>query len=124
MAVNQSTTPEALFQHLIGLVDEASARDMVQFKFPNWKYGREAKPAKVRIIRSDASPFPSSVPDRLIWRRESFQNDNLYPRAAELMRQKEEVLARVVSRDPCVRCGVRHDRHNEHGCKSYKRLGA
>ena len=32
-----------------------------------------------------------------------------YPRAAEVMAQKDDVLSKVVSRDPCFRCGARGD---------------
>lgn len=40
-------------------------------------------------------------------------------RAEEKNAEREEVLARVEVRDPCLRCGVRPQYHDSLGCENY-----
>jgi hypothetical protein len=100
--------PDTLFADLLPIVGEVSAADFVQFKFPQWKPtgNTQAKdrPKATALRRDEIKPV-----DQFRWKTVIHQNEHLYPRAKALLAEKEAMLARVVRRDPCFKCGVRAD---------------
>ena len=104
---------ELLYTHLLKVVDQVSAADMVAHKFPEWKAPRPTRP-HAPVFRQDEIA-PRKTYDDLVWRtnyggpRTALE----YPRAKAAMAHREEMIARAVHRDPCFKCGVRADI----GCK-------
>jgi len=41
-------------------------------------------------------------------------------RVENLRAERKGALSRAATRDPCVRCGTRYDRHDEFGCKRWR----
>lgn len=103
---------EQLYTHLLKAVDHVSAADMVAHKFPEWTPPRPVKP-HAPVFRQDEAPRKAY--DDLVWltNYNSRRTASPYPQAQKRMEEREAVLARVVNRDPCFKCGVRADI----GCK-------
>jgi hypothetical protein len=52
--------------------------------------------------------------------KKEFEVERALNRMAEKERTDRDAAANYAQRDPCVRCGVRRDRHDEFGCGRYR----
>jgi hypothetical protein len=79
-------------------------------------YGSARLLDAIKRARGELRGLPEYPPARtLLWGQHSGSNQGYvnYPQAAQRMKEEAEKLARVVSREPCPKCGIRADI----GCK-------